>query len=72
MIHFNFAVGSELFFYKGTYRYQSDQSHSIKIASIMLEIGENSKVVSERLGYSKSGLYSRKLFKALGIKSMDQ
>lgn len=23
MIHFNFAVGSELFFYKGTYRYQS-------------------------------------------------
>lgn len=41
-------------------------------AIIMLEIGENSKVVSERLGYSKSGLYSRKLFKALGIKSMDQ
>ncbi|PCD08391.1 hypothetical protein CMV16_05685 [Peribacillus simplex] len=33
-------------------------------ATIMLEIGENSKVVSDRLGHSKSGLFSRKLFKS--------
>ncbi|MFS0887751.1 tyrosine-type recombinase/integrase [Peribacillus frigoritolerans] len=56
-------------------------------ATIMLEIGENSKVVSERLGYSKVSItldkYSHvtqniqdstaeNFSKALGIKSMDQ
>lgn len=30
----------------------------------MLEIGENAKVVSERLAHSKSGLFSRKLYKS--------
>ncbi|MEI2469792.1 hypothetical protein V8V75_09450, partial [Peribacillus frigoritolerans] len=64
--------GSELFFYKGTYRYQSVQSNSIKIATIMLEIEENAKVVSERLAHSKSELFSRKLFKSSRKKSMDQ
>ncbi|WP_370023534.1 tyrosine-type recombinase/integrase [Peribacillus frigoritolerans] len=56
-------------------------------ATIMLEIGENSKVVSERLGHSKVSItldkYSHvtqniqdssaeNFSKALGIKSMDQ
>ncbi|WP_397318340.1 tyrosine-type recombinase/integrase [Peribacillus simplex] len=51
-------------------------------ATIMLEIGENSKVVSERLGHSKvtitkdyseyTGLLCRKLFKSSRQERMDQ